>query len=98
MSQKDDLLQVAKRVVWFESPESALQQPKRFLAYLMTYGTLEEVLVAKKYFSEADLESVLLDPPPGIFDARSWNYWHVFFKREPVPPLPKRSLANHRLE
>lgn len=93
MPQNEDLLAVAKRVVWFESPETAVRQPKRFLAYLMTYGTLEEILVAKRYFSEKEFESVLSDPPPGIFDIHSWNYWNIVFKHVPVPPLPERSFS-----
>lgn len=36
---EDDLLAVAKRVVWFEPPEHALGQRVRFLAYVMTYAT-----------------------------------------------------------
>jgi hypothetical protein len=43
---------VANRVIWFESAEEALLYPERFLAYLMTYGTKEEVLIARKYFSD----------------------------------------------
>jgi hypothetical protein len=94
MSEREELLEVAKRVLWFESPETAIGQPRRFLAYLMTYGTLEEILIAKRYFSEEAFESVLLDPPAGIFDVRSWNYWNILYKHDPVPPLPQRSFPH----
>ena len=94
MARPEDLLTIAKQVIWFESPEEAIRYPRRFLAYLMTYGTLDEILVAKKYFSDDDFESVLLDPPAGIFDVRSWNYWNILFQREPVPPLPQRRLPS----
>ena len=93
MRQPEDLLKVARRVVWFEPPEATIEQPKRFLAYLMTYGTWEEVLVAKKYFSDQEFESVLVDPSPGIFDVRSWNYWNLLYNHDPVPPLPQRSFS-----
>jgi len=46
---------VANRVIWFESAEEALRYPERFLAHLMTYGTLEEILIARKYFSDRNL-------------------------------------------
>ncbi len=88
----DELVAVAKRVVWFEPPEQSLGDAKRFLAYLMTYGTLEEILVAKKYFSDDDFKTALRDAPPGIFDIRSWSYWNLVYGREPVPPLPRRVI------
>ncbi len=31
---------MAERVMWFKSTEETLRYPKRFLAYLMTFGTL----------------------------------------------------------
>lgn len=92
MNHPQELCAVAQRVLWFESPEDALRYPKRFLAYLMTYGTLEEILVARKYFSEDEFKAVLLEPPAGIFDVRSWNYWNIVYKRTPVPPLPQRII------
>lgn len=92
MSYPNEIRAVAKRVLWFEQPQEALSNSRRFLAYLMTYGTVEEVLTAKKYFSDRDFEAVLEDPPAGIFDARSWTYWHCVYKRATVPPLPHRSI------
>lgn len=91
---EDDLLAVTKRVVWFEPPEQALGQGLRFLAYVMTYATLEELLVVQKYFSEADFRAALLDAPPGVFDPRSWNYWNLVYGFDPVPPLPKRVIPD----
>jgi hypothetical protein len=35
---------------------------------------------------------VLENPPPGVFDKRSWNYWHLVFGLTSVPPLPERKL------
>ncbi|HEV3036674.1 MAG TPA: hypothetical protein VHA33_02705 [Candidatus Angelobacter sp.] len=92
MIYPQDLCSVAERVIWFEGAEDALRYPRRFLAYLMTYGNLEDLLTAKKYFSDADFEAALLDPPPGIFDAHSWNYWNIVYNRVPVPPLPERKI------
>ena len=92
MTLAPELCAVAQRVVWFETPQEALHYPNRFLAYLMTYGTLEEILIVKRYFSDQDFKSALLDAPPGIFDIRSWTYWNLVYGREPVPPMPKRSI------
>ena len=88
-----DLQTVAKRVVWFKKPEDTLQDTKLFLAHVMTYGTLSDITMTLRYFSEADFEAVLDDPPPGVFDRRSWTYWNVRYHHEPVPALPKRNFA-----
>jgi len=90
MNDSEDLKRVAKRVVWFKMPDETLREPRLFLAHLMTYGTLEDIATAMKYYSEADFDLVLQDPPAGIFDRRSWNYWNLRFHHEPVPPLPQR--------
>ena len=42
------LLKVAPRIIWFEEPEKALANPARFLAYLMTYGTVDDIAAVKK--------------------------------------------------
>lgn len=87
-----ELQKVAKRVVWFKSPDDAVKDVKLFLAHVMTYGTLSDIATTLRYFSENDFESVLNDPPPGVFDRRSWIYWNVRYRREPVPPLPRRNI------
>jgi hypothetical protein len=89
---RTDLQTVAKRVVWFKTPEDAIKDVKVFLAHVMTYGTLTDIAVTLRYFSEDDFKSVLTDPPPGIFDRRSWTYWNLRYHQEPVPDLPKRKL------
>jgi hypothetical protein len=92
VNQPPDLCAIAQRVIWFEDAEEALRQPNRFLAYLMTFGTVEEILTARKYFSAHEFEAVLADPPAGIFDVRSWNYWNGVYNRRPVSPLPQRTI------
>lgn len=87
-----ELQTVAKRVVWFKAPDDALKDAKLFLAHVMTYGTLSDITTTLRYFSEEDFEAVLNDPPAGIFDRRSWTYWNVRYRHDPVPPLPKRNL------
>ena len=92
MNYSPDLVAVAQRVVWFENPEKSLRDPNRFLAYLMTHGTLDEIRVAKKHYSRADFEAALDNAPPGIFDPRSWKYWNLVYGRNPAPPLPERKI------
>jgi hypothetical protein len=85
-----DLLSLAPRVLWFEPPERALAEPVRFLAYVMTYGTLEDLAVIRRYVQMEDFREALEHAPPGIMDARSWAYWNVMTRRYPVPPMPRR--------
>ncbi len=94
MNESDELRRVAKRVVWFKPPEETLNEPTLFLAHVMTFGTLADIVTAMKFFSDDDFDRVLCDPPTGIFDIRSWNYWNLHFRHEPVPPLPSRNLPS----
>lgn len=87
-----DLLKVAPRIIWFEPAEAALADPVRFLAYLMAYGTIEEIKVVKRYVSLNEFREALKHAPPGIMDERSWAYWNTRLGRYPVPPMPRRSF------
>ena len=58
MNYSEDLRRVAKRVVWFKPPEETLNETKLFLAHVMTYGTLEDIVTAMKYYTDADFEGV----------------------------------------
>jgi hypothetical protein len=83
---------IARRVNWFEEPAQALAYPARFLAYVMTYGTFQDVAVIRKFWTENDLQAALLSAPPGIFDGRSWAYWNLMLGRYPTPPMPERTF------
>jgi hypothetical protein len=87
-----DVLAVARRVIWFEPPEQAVADPVRFLAYLMTYGTMDDVAVARRYLDLDDFREALKHAPAGIIDERSWAYWHAVTGRYPAPPMPRRVI------
>ena len=88
-----DLLAVASRVIWFEPPDKALIDPIRFLAYLMNYGTANDIAVVRLYLDLDDFRAALNEAPPGIFDEASWAYWNSVVGRDP-PPLPKRIIPD----
>lgn len=90
----EDLENVAKRLFWWQSPSEALADPIRFLAQVMTYGMIEDVLTAKRHFSDDTFREVLANPPAGVFDPRSWSYWHLVFGISPAPPLPRRQIPD----
>lgn len=87
-----DLEKVASRLFWWKTPGEALADSNRFIAQVMTYGTIEDLAVVQRYFPESAFRNVLNNPPSGVFDPRSWAYWHIRFGMEP-PELPRRKLA-----
>lgn len=82
--------QIARRVVWFATPEQALAQPYLFLAHVMTYGSISDVIYVLDRVGLEAFEETLENAPTGVFDARSWNYWHLMCGHFEAPSLPER--------
>jgi hypothetical protein len=57
----------------------------------MTYGDWNDTVLALELLGESLFKSVLQNPPAGVFDLKSWLYWHHHFHLE-APPLPARRL------
>ena len=83
---------LARKYVWWQSPEATLADARLLLAQLMTLGTVDDVRWLLSVTSADDLLGVLRDPPVGIFNARSWSFWHVRLSLDAVPDLPVRRL------
>lgn len=83
---------VAQRMIWFKSPAEALNDPYTFMAHVMTYGNLEDILTIKKVLGLSAFKETLHHVPPGIMDEKSWNYWNLIVGEYPPPPLPKRII------
>jgi hypothetical protein len=88
-----DTENVARRVVWFESPAQALADPVRFMAYAMSHARHEDMKILRRYVSDEDFLEALEHAPPGIIDPRSWASWNSKFGRYPTPPLPRRQFG-----
>ena len=88
------LEEVARRLFWWLTPEEALADSRRFIAQVMVYGNLEDVVAMKARFPESELRAVLLDPPRGLFDPRSWAYWHLVLGLEAPPAPPPRFTSS----
>jgi hypothetical protein len=84
---------LARRLVWFESPEEALADPVRFMAYAFARATHEEMRTLRAHVDDADLREALDKAPPGIIDPHSWAYWNLRLGRYPAPPMPRRRLG-----
>ena len=87
------LHEVAQRLIWWSKPEDALQDPKRLIAQIMTYGDLEDTQAMLRAFSRAQLEDVLNNPPSGVFTPEAWNAWHLLLGKKPKP-LPRRTIPS----
>jgi hypothetical protein len=85
--------ELAKRLVWFESPAEALADPIRFTAYAFARATHEDMKILRGIVSDDDLREALDNAPPGIIDPRSWAYWNIVMGRYPTPPLPVRRFG-----
>ena len=83
---------MARKYVWWQPPEATLADARLFLAQLMTIGTVDDVRWLLSVASADDLRSVLREPPVGVFNGRSWSYWHVRLGFEAVADLPVRRL------
>jgi len=84
--------ELAAKLIWWKGPDEALADERRFLAQAMTLGNWEEMEFVRSVYGDDALRAVLTDAPPGVFDQRSWNYWHLMFGEATVPPLPRRRL------
>ncbi len=84
---------IARRIVWFEEPAQALEDPIRFMAYAMVYATHDDMKALRRYVSDEDFREALDKAPPGIIDPRSWAYWNSKMGRYPAPSMPKRTFG-----
>ena len=82
----------AVKLLWWKTEEEALADPCRLAGQIMTLGTWDDVLLARAELGDECFRAALVQSPPGVFDARSWNYWHLVYGIVPVPPLPARRL------
>ncbi len=92
----DKTLAVARRTVWYRPPRETLARPAHFLAHLMTHGLSDDIMDMLELLGRNTFCEALRQAPPGIFDARSWNYWHIALGMAPAPPRPVHPLFGNR--
>ena len=85
------LLPVAARVFWWGTPEAWLDDLHRFTAQVMTFGDWNDTTLTLKLLGDSWFRQVLANPPAGVFDVKSWAYWHQRYQLK-VPPLPTRGF------
>jgi hypothetical protein len=92
-----ELKALARRMIWFEKPEQALADWIRLAAYTLTFGTPSDVRALRAHLSDDHLREALDRAPPGVFDPRSWAYWHLKLNGKPAPAMPVRRLGRRPL-
>jgi len=88
-----ELLRVAKKVAWYDSPDETLADLPTFLAQVMTYGSAADVETVERFVPAEEFRSVLQNAPAGVFTEEAWQRWHERFAM-PVPPLPRRQFPD----
>jgi hypothetical protein len=78
--------------MWWRTPEEAWAEPRRLLQQVMAIGLPGHVTEARRHWTEEEFRDALRTAPPGVFDPRSWAYWHTVLGMLPVPPLPARNF------
>jgi len=81
---------LAERLIWWQRAPQTLRRPERLIAQAMAIGSSEDAEWLGAVFGGEALRRVLATAPPGIFDARRWDYWHLRFGYRRTPPLPTR--------
>ena len=90
-SQKEFLVHVARRYIWWETANDAMAYPQKILAQVMNIGVWDDICKLVELFHEKELIKVLDTALIGQFNERSWQFWHNRFT-DRVPPMPKRIL------
>jgi len=83
---------MARKYVWWQPPERTLADRPLFLAQMMNLGTADDIRWLLSLVSTSELRDALRDAPIGIFNPRSWHFWHLRLGLTPPPELPVRRL------
>jgi hypothetical protein len=66
----------------------------QFLAHVIVFGTVEDLKALRRVVGKDDYRAVLEQAPPGIFDPRSWAYWHLLCGLQLAPLLRSGAGCN----
>ncbi|MBI5577279.1 MAG: helix-turn-helix transcriptional regulator [Deltaproteobacteria bacterium] len=87
------LRKMARRYIWWRSPEASIKDPLRVIAQIMDVGTLEDMQQATAAIGKSRMVEVLNHARPGWFHPKSWAFWHTVLELTSpgrTPPIPVR--------
>lgn len=90
------LAPLARKYIWWKTPEQAVASPRRVVAQVMNLGDYADVQALAARIGEAAFADVLRHAEAGEFSPRSWAYWHYRLGLATLgnlPPMPSRKVA-----
>ena len=92
----ETLKQLARKYVWWKTPNEAIAMPERIIAQVMNLGDYADVRTLAEQVGDTQLRDVLAHAEAGQFNERSWTYWHYrlgLAELGQITPLPARQLG-----
>ncbi len=93
---RDTLKPLARKYVWWKTPDEAVAMPERVIAQVMNIGDYADVQSLAEQVGDGILRDVLRHAEAGQFSKRSWAYWHYrlgLARVDQVPAMPVRRFA-----
>ena len=90
---QESLKPLARKYIWWKTPEEAVVMPQRVIAQVMNIGDYADVQALAAQVGDEVLRHVLTHAEAGQFNERSWAYWHYrlgLSSVDQVPALPVR--------
>lgn len=87
------LRRMARRYIWWQTPDASVRDPLRVIAQVMDMGTLEDIREMAAILGKRRMAEVLNLASPGWFHPKSWAFWNVALGRTSFgrnPPIPAR--------
>jgi hypothetical protein len=89
--ERQDLLSLAAKYVWWTPPEKVLaEETPRLVASVMELGTWEDAAQLLEIVGPEIFLEVLASPPAGTISDRSLAFWHYRLGRPGAPPKSRR--------
>ena len=86
---------MAKKYIWWQTPDEAAKWPERVIAQVMNIGDFDDAKYLMESMGNEALIKALKSAQAGWFNERSWHYWHYrlqLCELENVPSLPIRKF------
>jgi len=87
---------LARKYIWWKTPDVAVTTPERVVAQVMNIGDYADVQSLALLVGDEVLREILTHAEAGQFNERSWAYWHYRLGLSSVghvPALPVRRFA-----
>lgn len=96
-TERGILEHLARKYVWWKTPDEALVMPERVMAQVMDIGDYADVQSLANQVGDEVLREVIAHAEAGQFSPRSWAYWHFRLglarTDHDVPALPSRRFS-----